>query len=409
MMQLWLRFMRLFYFASQQGDRELNYTEAWRQRVFYFLCVSLLIIVFSITAVQFVSGLNQTHSHFQVLLLNFLIMTVFIVGIVLMKNGRLIWAVNVTFPGLVLIISVHNSLDMMNAMPSTIISLYSMIICVNIMVNIMMGLVATSRYQFVVVGILSLGVFVIDYIILMPFNPSHHLAMAGSLLMIGVSIILGCVLYWLIRRLQIAINDKDLLIREIHHRVKNTVMIVLSLIDDNRDAIQDPAAQFLINEMRSRIQSYTLVHEYLYHGNEQVRVDLNNYLTELVSRTWSTLQFEGANIQIQTEIALIEVNLDTAVSLGLILNELITNSFKYAFVNQNSGLVQINLCVEDDQVVLTFANNGSPLPEGFDRKKSLGMSILENRIRSLQASLKVENENGVRFIIRFPFDPVYYS
>ena len=199
-------------------------------------------------------------------------------------------------------------------------------------------------------------------------------------------------------------EQKEVMLREIHHRVKNNLAIVTSLISIQ---IRNYPNHELIKPMKDiemRIRSMALIHEYLYRSDILDRIPLSNYLYSLASVILGTLG-EG-NIHLATDIAPINISIETALPLGLITNELITNAIKYAFPEHREGELHITLKKEEignESYKLSIEDNGVGLPSDFSiaNPASTGMFIVNLLIEQLGAKLVIDNKKGTGFHITF--------
>jgi len=199
-------------------------------------------------------------------------------------------------------------------------------------------------------------------------------------------------------------EQKEIMLREIHHRVKNNLAIVISLISIQIRNYPNPELRKPMKDIEMRIRSMALIHEYLYRSDILDRIPLSNYLYSLASVILGTLG-EG-NIQLATDIAPINISIKTALPLGLITNELITNAIKYAFPDHQEGEVHIILKPEINNggyYRLTIEDNGVGLPVDFSFEKpaSTGMFIVKLLIEQLGAKLEIEKNKGTSFHISF--------
>ena len=199
-----------------------------------------------------------------------------------------------------------------------------------------------------------------------------------------------------------SLREKELLVREVHHRVKNNFQIVSSLLELQSKGIEDERALELANEGKNRVKSMALIHQKLYQ-NESGLVDFDEYI-QLLVKELSSLYKSGNEIDTKIVSKNMEFDVDTAIPLGLIINEIITNSYKYAFKNQVENLLSISINKESNgDFRLIMADNGPGLPSGFNVKKakSLGLRLINRLVKQLHGTLNVYNKDGVRFEITF--------
>ncbi len=198
------------------------------------------------------------------------------------------------------------------------------------------------------------------------------------------------------------IDQKETLLREIHHRVKNNLAIVVSLLNLQLRNNSDPELRRIIRDIEMRIRSMALIHEHLYRSDNLDRIPLDSYLRSLASIIMGT--FSGHKVNLITDLDPAEVSIETALPLGLITNELLTNAFKYAFPIQHQGEITIRLRKgEGDSLTLTVTDNGIGLPENFnmETQTSLGMFIIRLLVEQLDAKIVHRNDHGTSFTMQF--------
>jgi PAS domain S-box-containing protein len=199
-------------------------------------------------------------------------------------------------------------------------------------------------------------------------------------------------------------EQKELLIREIHHRVKNNLAIVISLIDIQVRENKNPDFKRLSNDIKLRIRSMSLIHEQLYKSDELDRIPFGNYLNTL-AHTISTT-YSGQKIKVNTRFDPTEIRIEKAMPLGLIVNEILTNAFKYAFPDQVEGEISIdlkNIDHEQGLAQLTIKDNGVGLPEKYilEGQSSLGMLMIRLLSKQIDAELTLSNHLGTTYTLVF--------
>ncbi len=207
-------------------------------------------------------------------------------------------------------------------------------------------------------------------------------------------------------RAETSLGEKELLLREIHHRVKNNMQIVSSLLRLQSRQQDDPVTKAILDDSRSRISAMALVHENLYQPDNLAKVSLRPYIQELAMNLFASYNIEPSRIVLITDVEPISINIETATPCGLIINELVTNSLKYAFPGDRLGEIRIDFKRLADGVSLQLrvADNGVGLPADLDvrRGKSLGLQLVVNLVENqLQGELLVERGQGVAFLVTF--------
>lgn len=201
-----------------------------------------------------------------------------------------------------------------------------------------------------------------------------------------------------------ALAEKEVLLREIHHRVKNNLQIISSLLNLQSNNITDEAALSAFKESQNRLKSIALIHQKLYQTEDLGNVNIQEYTTQLAQFVGSTFRQSGKKIQTSVDAEGILLEIDSAVPVGLIINEMVTNAYKYAFEGLESGTINIALNrLKDGRIELLVSDNGVGLPEGFDIRsaKSMGMKLISILSRQLRGTLTAESKQGSTFRIVF--------
>ena len=206
-------------------------------------------------------------------------------------------------------------------------------------------------------------------------------------------------------KLDQSLNEKQTLLAEIHHRVKNNLAIVSSLIELQKEEV-DEELRPAFGTVQARIKSIALIHEKLYENTIFSEVELSDYLRELSSMLSDTYLSQDHDISIDLNLENVKVDMTLAVPVGLICNELINNSFKHAFNEQMKGTVTITLKDLGGYVEVSVADTGKGLPEGFslDSSQSLGVTLLQVLTQQIRGELEAITDGGSRFILTFPAD-----
>lgn len=204
--------------------------------------------------------------------------------------------------------------------------------------------------------------------------------------------------------IETSLAEKETLLREIHHRVKNNLQIISSLLNIQSQHIQDENVLSSIQEGQSRVQAMSLIHQNLYQSEHLSNVDIQNYLQQLV--TYLSEMFTGQNkdVQVKVDAAHINFDIDTAIPLGLIINELVSNAYKYAFEKTGSGTIHISIKPKNEvDYELEIRDDGKGLPPALDTEKgtSLGLKLVKILSRQLRGKFSARSDNGAVFLIQF--------
>jgi two-component system, sensor histidine kinase PdtaS len=208
-------------------------------------------------------------------------------------------------------------------------------------------------------------------------------------------------------QLQHLLSEKEWLLKEIHHRVKNNLQIVMSLLNSQSVYIDNEPALTAIHDSQHRVHAMSLIHQKLYSSENVSTIDMSIYIREL--GTYLSDSFDtGQRIRFAYDIEPLEMDVSQAVPLGLILNEAITNAIKYAFPDGRSGIISLSLTTTAPQhYVLRISDNGIGISTGLNSKKgSLGMSLMEGLSEDLNGKLAIENDQGTTIEITFVQDGV---
>lgn len=205
-------------------------------------------------------------------------------------------------------------------------------------------------------------------------------------------------------RIRASLAEKDVLLKEIHHRVKNNMQVISSLVDLQTAVVEDVAMKELLEDIKHRVRSMALVHEKLYQAGDLANVEFSDYAKSLLSYLWHTHKTEKLNVKLDTALEPIHLPVTTAVPCGLILNELVSNAFKHAFKGRDSGKVIITLRVNDqDKAQLTVRDDGIGLPSEKDWRQTttLGLRLVQMLAEQVRAAVDVRSDAGTEFLITF--------
>jgi PAS domain S-box-containing protein len=199
-----------------------------------------------------------------------------------------------------------------------------------------------------------------------------------------------------------SLKEKEILLQEVHHRVKNNLQIISSILNLQTRSISDPKIHELIKETRYRIMSMSFIHDLLYQTKDFTNIDFSKYLQNITSNIMNTYT-HNKNINLKLDTVPIFLNLDHAIPCGLIVNELITNSFKYAFPAEMKGDILLILKQEEGKIVLSVADNGVGIDNEVDYKTtdSLGFQLINSLVTQIDGTLTYNNEKGTKFTVSF--------
>ena len=211
-------------------------------------------------------------------------------------------------------------------------------------------------------------------------------------------------------QLTLSLKEKHVLLQEIHHRVKNNLQIMSSLLDLQADQVREEEALNTIKESQNRIRTIALVHDGLYHSDDLAKIDFSEYLHGLVDNLLRSYKVSLNLIHTLIDVKSVYLNVDKAIPCGLIINELVSNSLKYAFPNGKIGEIRIVFTKDGEnsrnghsEYTMIVSDNGVGLPVDFDVKncRSLGLTLVHTLIKQLRGNVDMCRDEGTRFNIKF--------
>jgi len=205
-------------------------------------------------------------------------------------------------------------------------------------------------------------------------------------------------------RLQSSLREKEVLLREVHHRVKNNLQVIQSLISLQTRQIKDEQAVEMCKESQRRIRAMALVHERLYQSTDLSRIEFADYLRSLVIHLFHSMLSDTNRITLTMDLEPVQLNINTAIPCGLIVNELVSNALKHAFPGEKSGSITVSIHkAEDDEYRLGVMDNGIGLPPEFEihESETMGMQIVATLVSQLGGRLAIGRNGGADFHIHF--------
>ena len=208
-------------------------------------------------------------------------------------------------------------------------------------------------------------------------------------------------------KIKASLKEKQVLLDEVNHRVKNNMQVISSLLKLQSNNIKDNQIKDVLKESQSRVYGMSAVHETL-HGSENLsEIDLRVYLSKITSSIFQTYSISPDKVTLNTDIQNVPISINQASPLGLICNELISNSLKYAFPDDRKGEITVSMKKQDDELELIVEDDGVGIPDDFDLKNAstLGLKLVRTLVENqLDGSIDMENKDGTKFIIKFGLD-----
>jgi PAS domain S-box-containing protein len=199
-------------------------------------------------------------------------------------------------------------------------------------------------------------------------------------------------------------KEKEVLLREVHHRVKNNMQVICSLLNLQSRDIEDKRAVEMLNESQDRIRSMALVHEKLYESKDLANIDFDEYIERLVQTLFRSYGVNREKIRLKLNIERVMLKIDKAIPCGLIVNELVLNSLKHAFADGDTGEIEVSLVlINENETELAVSDNGIGIPEELDFRStaSLGLKLVNILTDQIDGKLDLDRSKGTKFQIRF--------
>jgi PAS domain S-box-containing protein len=200
-----------------------------------------------------------------------------------------------------------------------------------------------------------------------------------------------------------SLSEKEVLLKEVHHRVKNNLQVVSSILNLQASYVKDENTLNILRESQNRIKSMAFIHESLYQTTDFSKINFSEYITSLSKNLVHSYGVYDKQVDLKLQVGDISLNLDLSIPCGLIINELVSNSLKYAFADKKKGIINIELFEKNDNVNLIVEDNGLGLPKNIDYKdtESLGLQLVITLTEQINGIIKLENKGGARYTITF--------
>ena len=214
-------------------------------------------------------------------------------------------------------------------------------------------------------------------------------------------------------KLRESLKEKEILLQEVNHRVKNNLQVILSLFALQGESTDDPERIAMLSEIRLRIQSMAMIHEKIYKSERLGQINFQQYVKDLTTEIFHTYSTSSGSVRLNLEVAPVSLEINRAVPFALILNELTSNALKYAFTAKEKGNLSISLKLEKDKLLLlTVCDDGIGIPKKiqFSNTKTLGLRLVRvltrqlNGIAELKENPYCKKSRGTMFVFRFPLE-----
>jgi len=205
-------------------------------------------------------------------------------------------------------------------------------------------------------------------------------------------------------KLKASLQEKEVMLREIHHRVKNNMQIMASLLRLQSSQLKDKHLHEFFNVCQNRIKSMALIHESLYRSPDLARIDFSDYIKKLTIHLLVMYRAGAENVKLTTEVEDVYLDINRAIPCGLIVNELVSNALKYAFPGSNKGEIVVKMFSDEgSKYRLIISDNGIGFPENVDFQEiqTLGLQLVTDLVKQLDGKIQLEKGKGTTFKIEF--------
>jgi PAS domain S-box-containing protein len=204
-------------------------------------------------------------------------------------------------------------------------------------------------------------------------------------------------------RLRTSLQEKEIMLKEIHHRVKNNLQVISSLLSIQSTYLADPRDAQNFQESRDRIRTMALVHERLYQSDDLASIDFGPYVERLAANLFRSYTGSGGRVVLRVDVKDVRLDADRSIPCGLIVNELVTNALKYAFPDGRNGTITVAMQQDGSHYLLIVSDDGIGMRADFDlaETESLGLQLVNMLASQLDGTVSMDTTNGTRFTIRF--------
>ncbi|MFH1043521.1 MAG: transporter substrate-binding domain-containing protein [Pseudomonadota bacterium] len=205
-------------------------------------------------------------------------------------------------------------------------------------------------------------------------------------------------------RIQASLREKETMLKEIHHRVKNNLQVISSLLGLQSSYLQDEQSRKIFQESQDRVRIIANIHTMLYQSEDLARVDFGNFIGDLVGHLQQSYAIAGSSVEVRVDVADVSLNIETSIPCGLILNELVSNALKHAFPEGRGGEVNIGMATAGNQFVLKVQDNGVGFPAAVDflNPRSLGLELVRLLVEQINGTIDLQIKGRTTFTITFP-------
>ncbi|MGB7969582.1 MAG: histidine kinase dimerization/phosphoacceptor domain -containing protein [Methanobacterium sp.] len=200
-----------------------------------------------------------------------------------------------------------------------------------------------------------------------------------------------------------SLEEKDVLLREIHHRVKNNMQIISSLLSLQSSNIENPEMKDIFSQSQNRVKSMSMIHEQLYQTDDLSKIDFKSYVNGLIKSLFQIYSSNQKQIEWEINVEDVKLDIETAIPCGLIINELVSNSLKHAFIDRPYGKICFNMLRDNNMINFKVSDNGIGIPNKLqlDNTSTLGLNLVKTLVNQLEGELTIDQNNGISYDVIF--------
>ncbi|MDX1672441.1 MAG: histidine kinase dimerization/phosphoacceptor domain -containing protein, partial [Balneolaceae bacterium] len=200
-----------------------------------------------------------------------------------------------------------------------------------------------------------------------------------------------------------ATRDHESILKEIHHRIKNNLSIIVTLFEMQKEETEDKNLKWLLTESQNRVKTFALLHEKLYQIGKKSDIPFHHYVQELIDRLGSIYRYKDRVVDLELNTDSFMLSLDKALPFGLLINEILSNAYEHAFTNRSEGVINVEIRQQENRVWARLSDNGKGIknPEELKQADTLGMTLIKNFLRQLDAKWSMHNGDGLTYELVF--------
>jgi len=276
-----------------------------------------------------------------------------------------------------------------------------------IIIIFLAGFFSEKRYQLTIVILYSVAVSIINLIIHARSYGIPNTPVLQFSILLGIAIVFSTTMRSLTDRIEGMITKREILLKETNHRVKNNLTMISSFINLQKDTVQDEKTLSILDDLMSRIKSVSFLHDQLNHSEDFSNIPVNDYIRQIVSSLSDSVENPENKIAVRLAIQELLCSSKLVIPIGMIITELLSNAYKYAFPGQKSGEVFISFEKKEKGYILRIADNGTGLPSSardIRKSESLGLKLVSELVKQIKGTISLKTEKGTDFILSVPAD-----